>query len=187
MAESKNNVVIHGFSGKFGDLIVFRQKAGKTIAAKPPREQTQEGSVAQQAVRDKFQRAVIYAKTAIAEPLKKEAYEEVARDGQSAYNVAIADFFNAPDIDEIDVSGYTGQPGQRIRIKVLEDFEVVGVSVTIHNNDGSLLEEGDAAQGVDNSEWIYTTSAVNANLAGDKITVIARDTPANLSTEVKTL
>ena len=34
MAESKNNIITHGLSGKIGDLIVFSQRDGKTFAAK---------------------------------------------------------------------------------------------------------------------------------------------------------
>jgi len=31
MAESKNNVITHGLSGKLGDLIVFRNWNGKLL------------------------------------------------------------------------------------------------------------------------------------------------------------
>ncbi|SDF09761.1 hypothetical protein SAMN05421825_1031 [Epilithonimonas hungarica] len=33
MAESKNNIITHGLSGKVGDLIVFRQRSGDTIVS----------------------------------------------------------------------------------------------------------------------------------------------------------
>ena len=55
----------------------------------------------------------------------------------------------------------------------------------IENEDGSLVEEGLA---IDNgAEWIYTATANNADLSGDKITVQATDNPANLSEMIKTL
>ncbi len=31
MAQSKNNIITHGLSGKVGDIIVFSQRGGKTI------------------------------------------------------------------------------------------------------------------------------------------------------------
>ena len=34
MAKQTNNVITHGLSGKVGDLLVFRQRAGKTVIAK---------------------------------------------------------------------------------------------------------------------------------------------------------
>jgi len=37
----------------------------------------------------------------------KEAYQSAAEEGESAYNVVVADFLNVPSINEIDVSKYT--------------------------------------------------------------------------------
>lgn len=56
-------------------------------------------------------------------------------------NVAVADFFNAPNIQEIDVSAYTGQIGSVIRVRATDDFNVNDVFVHITNADGSLVEE----------------------------------------------
>jgi hypothetical protein len=187
MSISKNNDVIHGMSGKFGDMIVFRQRSGKTIASRAPGEVTGEPSANQQAHRQRFQRAILYGRTAIADPLVKQAYAAKAENGASAYNVAVADYFNAPDIVEVDTSGYTGQPGQRIHIKVVDDFEVTGVSVMIHNADGTLQEEGDAVQNANTVDWTYTATSVNGSLSGDKITITATDTPSNVSKEERTL
>jgi hypothetical protein len=183
MAESKNNVITHGLSGKFGDLVVFRQKAGKTLATKAPGERNTEPSPAQLAVRQRFQSASVYAKSVNADPAAKEQYAAVAENGQTAYNVAFADFFRAPDILEIDLSAYNGQAGQPIRVKVTDDFKVKTVKIQIHNADGSLVEEGLALQTGDGPDWTYTTMAINASLSGDKITVMATDNPANLTTE----
>lgn len=187
MAESKNNVIVHGFTGKFGDLLVFRQVAGKTIASKAPAAPQGEPSEKQLAVRARFQQAVLYGRAVLADPATKKTYADAAPNGQSAYNVAVADFFQAPDIAEIDVSGYTGQPGQVIKIKVTDDFKVKTVKLTIQNEDGSLVEEGDAVQLGNSADWTYTATAPNANLTMDKITVTATDNPANLTTEEKTL
>ena len=38
MAESKNNIVSHGLSGKVGDLLVFSQRNGKTVVSKVPKD-----------------------------------------------------------------------------------------------------------------------------------------------------
>ena len=40
MAESKNNVLTHGLSGKVGDLIVFRVRGNKTFVSSKPKERT---------------------------------------------------------------------------------------------------------------------------------------------------
>lgn len=187
MAHSRNNVIVHGFSGKFGEMLVFRQKDGKTLATQAPGERTQPPSAKQQEVLDKFQRAVIYGKTVMADPMMKQAYKDKAGPGESAYNVAIADFFKAPNIDNVDLSGYTGQAGQQIKITVTDNFEVIAVSVSIENEDGTLQEEGDANQQNNKLEWIYTTSTTNSSLSGDKITITARDNPANVTKKEQTV
>jgi hypothetical protein len=187
MAESKKNDVTLGMSGKFGEMFVFRQKDGKTIASRAPGPRTGEPTADQQAVRGKFQLAVIYGKTVMANELLKHDYKSRAEPGQTAYNVAIADYFQAPDIVEVDLSQYTGQIGQQIRIRVTDDFEVTSVAVTIHNQDGTLQEEGDAAMTPNKLDWIYTANSTNASLSGDKITIMATDTPANMTKKEQVL
>lgn len=181
MAESKNNIITHGLSGKVGDLIVFSQRNGKTIVSRAPRDKTTEDTDNQKAHKRKFQRAILYSKGVMSDQDTKEDYTEKAdrSRGITAHNVAVADFLNAPDIDSIDASAYTGNVGDVIKIVALDDFAVKMVIVKIENGDGTLVEEG---QAVDNgAEWIYTATANNADLSGDKITVTATDNPDNLT------
>jgi hypothetical protein len=181
MAKSKNNVITHGLSGKIGDMLVFSQRAGKTIVGKLPDRSHTQSSSKQQSITKKFQEAVIYAKAAIKDPATKAAYDAVTTEGQSAYNVAIADLFNAPDIESIDLSGYTGKPGETIQIVATDDFMVKEVSVAIYNPDGSLVENGLAVADATHNHFIYTTTAINADLNGDKIVIKASDLPGNLT------
>lgn len=181
MAESKNNIVTHGLSGKLGDLIVFRQRAGKTILSSKPKERTGEPSAAQQQVRERFQQAIIYGKAVLADAASKSAYEAAADGGKSAYNVAVADFFNAPDIHEVDVTGYTGATGSKIRVKITDDFEVKSVRVKIENPDNTLVEEGAASLDANGIDWFYTATVENTPVSGDKITITATDLPRNTS------
>lgn len=186
MSISKNNVVIHGFSGKFGDLIVFRQRAGKTLASPPPKESSKPPSEKQQAHKQKFQKAILYGKTIQSDPEKKAEYQAQAELDQSAFNVAVADFLQAPDIHEIDLSTFTGAQGQGIRIRVTDDFKVKAVEVSLFTLDGNLVETGQAIASSDGDNWIYTT-VTSAIMDGGKIVVRASDNPANLTTEEITL
>lgn len=187
MAESKNNIVTHGLSGKVGDLLVFSQRNGKTIVSKAPKERTGELSDKQEVQKLKFQRAVLYAKAVMNNPDKKQMYETMSDDskGISAYNVAVADLLNAPKIQEINLSAYTGNPGDTIRIIATDDFEVLLVTVKIENADGSLVEEGNAVS--NGAEWIYTATVLNSDLSGDKITITASDRPVNMTEKSETL
>lgn len=70
----------------------------------------------------------------------------MAKDGESAYNVAVADFLNAPDIKEVDFSKYTGEVGSQITICAIDDFKVTDVQVEIFDSTGVLVERGGALQ-----------------------------------------
>ena len=183
MAESKNNVVTHGLSGKVGDMLVFSQRHGKTFVSRKPRiKEDRQATAEQQQHQQRFQQAIIYAKSAITDGSTKAAYDAVKQPGQSAFNVAVADLFNAPDIESIDISGYNGNIGDNIIIRAMDDFMMASVQVTITNADGSEVESGNAVQDASNAlNWTYTATQNNTTLAGDKITVLASDMPGNLT------
>lgn len=181
MAKSKNNVITHGLSGKIGDLLIFRQVHGQTVVSKvaePPTTTSEK----QAAHRKRFQQAVLYAKAAVESPETGKLYKAAAKKGKRVFNLAVADFFNAPDIDSIDVSEYSGNAGDRILVTATDDFAVKSVSVRIVNADGSLVEDGEAVQST-GALWIYTAAQNNENLEGDKIVITVADLPGNLSSE----
>ncbi|MDR2026537.1 MAG: hypothetical protein LBQ01_03140, partial [Prevotellaceae bacterium] len=123
MAKSKNNVVTYGLSGKIGDLLIFRQVGGKTVVSKIA-EQPDTASEKQLKQRKRFQQAAIYAKAAVKDVQTGDLYSAVAKKKKdiTAYNVAVADFFNAPDIETVDLSSYKGAAGDEIRIVASDDF-----------------------------------------------------------------
>jgi hypothetical protein len=178
MAKQSSNVVTHGLRGKIGDLLVFRQLHGQTVISKVP-QPSKKLSGKQKEYRKHFQQAVIYAKTATADPVTKEAYRSAATKGLTAYNVAVADMLNAPGIENIDLSNYAGHAGDTIRITVKDDFFVKEVKVAIVNDDASLVEEGKAIPDPSGLSWTFTATQNNENTGGDKITVTASDLPGN--------
>lgn len=177
MAESMNNPITHGLSGTIGDVIVFRQRAGKTVVANVPRKSKIPPSKEQQQTRIEFKLASIYATTALKDPKTKEIYESKAKPGQSARNVAIADFFHLPEISNVDVSGYEGKVGDMISMRVMDDVMVTAVLVTIYNSDGSLLEEGAALMEDNGLDFVYTATKDNSAVKGSKVTITATDLP----------
>jgi hypothetical protein len=180
MAKQEGNVVTHRLSGKIGDLLVFRQRAGKTVVAKTPTV-SNKVTEAQLAQRRKFQRAVAYAGGVATDPELRDAYAGKTKPGQTFYNLAVADYLHAPDIELIDLSGYHGNPGDVIRIEATDDFAVREVKVVITNPDGILVEEGFAKPEPSGYEWTYTATATNNDLSGDRIDVFASDTPGNIA------
>ena len=103
--------------------------------------------------------------------------------GTSVYNLALADYCKVPEISTIDTTNYQGQSGDQIRVRAIDNFRVVEVSVSIHDAADTLLESGIATLSENNIDWIYNTTTLNSNLAGTKITAEAKDTPGNRTVE----
>lgn len=182
MAEVKSNVATKGLSGMIGKTLVFRQSFGKTYVSAAPVISDREPTEGQQEQRLRFQEAVFYAKAAILDPVSKTAYQAVAQKRQrSAYSVAVADYFHAPAIKEVDLGAYTGAAGDPISIKVTDDFKVKWVTVEIYQSDGTLLEQGAAVESPDGLSWVYTATVENSSREGDRIVVKASDLPGNVS------
>ncbi|MDR0606325.1 MAG: hypothetical protein LBG80_18770 [Bacteroidales bacterium] len=186
MAKQKRNLLTQGMSGKIGG-IVFRQKDGQTIISIAPEKKTKEPSEKQKKHQERFQKATIYAKKVMANLKKKAAYEEAAKEKKATvYTIAVADFLNSPDIQEVDLTGYTGEIDSEITIVAVDDFLVAGVHVEIYLMDGSLLEEGEAVE-VAKNVWVYKATQNSQDLTGAKIIVSASDLPGNITKEDITL
>lgn len=187
MTKIKNNPLLKGASGMLGDVIVFREYRGKLIMANRPKKgetPTEQQRIAKQ----RFIRAVHYGKQQIADPLTKAEYATaIGNRSPSAYSAAVNDYLTAPVIDLVDVSGYHGSVGDVIAITA-SDFKVVAVRVTITDNTGALIEQGEALlQPGALDGWRYTATADNVALAGTKIVVSVSDKPGNVTSAEKLL
>ncbi len=187
MAKQAKNIVMHGASGKLGETLVIRQRGGQTILSQAPGPRTKEPSEGQKAHQRRFQQAVLYARMQMADEAAKAEYAAKATKLESAYNVAVGDFFHAPNIDEIDVSHYRGAVGESIRVRVTDDFQVQQVQLAIYNADGSLVETGDAAKQANEIDWVYTATVANDSTVGDRMVIRASDQPGNIAEEEQAL
>ena len=182
MASTQNNYVTHGLRGQVGELFVFKTVNGKTIVAAPPRKSNHEPTEKQLKLQNLFQEAVIYGKTVMVTPELNTIYKTALPEGGSVYQVALADFLNAPKIKEVDVTKYVGDPGNTIRIRATDDFMVKTVDVTITNEDGSLIEAGEAIKQANGVDWLFTATVKKDSLTGNKIVIRAMDLPGNITT-----
>ncbi len=125
-----------------GEIVVKRNKAGRAyISKKPDFGPDRVFSEAQKAQQGRFRDAVAWAKDAArVEPIYARLAEGTSR---TAYNVAIRDWFNPPVVEEINVGGYTGQAGEVIRARVVDDVRVVRVEVRVVGAEGVVVEEGE--------------------------------------------
>lgn len=189
MAKSRDNVVMDGASGKVGRNLVFRQRGDQTIIAKRPRVVAggREVSEKQQQVQNRFLNASLYAKKAIKDEELKHAYQMKANINQSAYNVAVKDFFTNPEVRLLNDDGYEGNIGDDITFLVRDVLKVTDIEFEILDQDEVLIESGPAEPtDEDNTGWKYTASAENADYPNAIYRITMVDTPKNVTEVIKT-
>ena len=82
-----------------------------------------------------------YAKEATKTSPTKEVYEELAEDKRKyPMNVAVADFFHAPEIKEVNLEEYNGKTGDMVRVTARDDVQVTRVAVLISDEAGNEVE-----------------------------------------------
>ena len=185
MAKVKLNPVLEAIRGKVGDLVFRRLDSEEFVGRMPDRTGIQP-TANQLAQQERFRLAVLYGKAALADPDTKAIYEAAAdRKGEPVFALTVGDFLNAPAVNEIDLSGYTGQTGQTIRVRASDDVEVRGVTVTIRNQIGTVLEQGNAVWIIANGAWGYTTTTTVAQGQSVSIEVSATDRPGHKTTKIQ--
>jgi hypothetical protein len=173
----KLNPMFEQVSGQLGEM-VFRELRGETVVSRKPIV-TAEPSADQLAHRELFKQAAAYGKSVMADANTRALYEEAAKiKNIPVFALTIADFFNAPVIDSLDLSEYNGQAGSLIRISARDDFGVASVYVSILNGQNNPVESGNAVETAAGSgQWVYT--ATGAVSQGTTVTVnaVATDRP----------
>lgn len=151
MAKVKDNPITEGISGKLGKRLFFRRlRNGTTLLCMVPDFSNRVFSEEQLAHQSRFQQAAAYARVAAK---TYPIYAEVARQTQQpAYNIALSDWFHAPVIHEVQ------RQGGRILINASDNVQVTKVRITILDEQGQTLEQGDASA-IDDSWWEFETTA----------------------------
>ena len=185
MAKVKLNPVMEQVRGKIGDL-VFKRYEDRVIIARNPDRDGLIPSAVQTGQRERFRQAAAYGKSAFADPAQKALYEAAAKvRREPAFAVAVSDYLNAPVVDPLDLTQYTGQVGQPIIVRARDDFAVTAVNVTIKDNAGAVIEQGPAS--LELGVWRYVTTDVLPTERPVTIEAIATDRPGNQTTRVHTL
>ena len=179
MAKVKLSPALTAIHGKLGEM-VFKRFNHQEIVARPPDRTGIVPTENQLAQQDRFRLAALYGKAVLADPVSKAIYEDAAaRKGVPAFALTVGDFLNAPIVDEIDLSGYTGKIGDKIGVRASDDVEVHGVSVTIREQGGAVIEEGDAVFSQATATWTYTATTALAQGQAVSIDVSATDRPGH--------
>ncbi len=160
MAKVRLNPVLEQIRGQVGDL-VFKRYGDEVVISRKPDASEVEPTAAQLAHRQRFRQATLYGKMVMADPEAKALYEQVAKaKGQPLFSLTVADFYHAPSVDEVDLSGYAGRVGDPVVVLASDDFQVVSVAVSVSDAAGNPIESGAASEDPPRSgRWLYNASA----------------------------
>lgn len=182
MAKVKLNPIVESVRGGVGDL-VFRKLNGDTVLSGKPDFTNVVASPDQEAHRTRFKQAVAYGRMVLADEDAREDYDEAALvKGKSAFALMVADFMNAPSIDEVDVSEYGGLANQFIYIRTSDDFTVEEVQVRILDINGAELESADADFDSETNRWVYESQTNLTPSTTIRIEVTVTDRPGGTTT-----
>lgn len=94
MARVKKNVVTYGLSGNIDKQIVFKTRNGKTFTSAYPDMSKVVPSEKQLAEKSRFAAAVQYARSVLADPVKKAAVAARTPQGKLVYHQAIREYLD---------------------------------------------------------------------------------------------
>jgi hypothetical protein len=184
MAKVKLNPIIEQVRGQIGDL-VFKRYNDEVVIARKPELDGLDPSAAQLAARERFRQAVLYGKVVMGDPAAKAVYDAAAKTKQQpVFSLAVADFFNTPEIVEVDMAGYGGAVDDEIVVYAADDFAVAGVEITLADDGGSAIESGLAVETPAGSgRWVYAATAAVSPGTTVRLTTTVHDRPGNTATD----
>jgi hypothetical protein len=99
MAKIILNPIVQSAHGKMGNIVFRRSHTGEMCITKVPDMSNVKWSESQQSNRQRFKRAVAYAKAAMAEPTVRAVYVEIAaQKNKRPFDMAVSDYCKGNDL-----------------------------------------------------------------------------------------
>lgn len=180
MRRVNSNALSKGLSGVSGKRVLRRQ-AIRTDRGSRPTARIRELSEKEKVQRERFRRAVAYAKAKMFDPAAKAEYEQLARRKGfvSAFIAAISDYLKPASMAVLKTQRYTGKVNDPVIVKVNDDLKVASLRVTITRADGTTVEGGSGQFDPTANEWRYLATVDNLALQGTAINAVAVDRLGN--------
>ncbi|MBN2613764.1 MAG: hypothetical protein JXB00_19560 [Bacteroidales bacterium] len=178
MARVKKGSVVKGLSGRVGKSLVFKTYGDITIVSKYPDMSKVVPTEKQKNENGKFRDAMAWVKVQMSDQEIKQLYKAKTNGLQRPHNIALADYYNPPVINSVEVSIAQPSKADQVLIDATDDFMVTRVEVEIKDANGNQTEKGMALHMRDN-KWLYAVKRIYPSSAGLKITVRAWDRPEN--------
>jgi hypothetical protein len=161
------NQLIEAFHGKLGDLVFRQMPDGSVVVSRVPRYDKRKATPKQKAHRQRFRESASYGRWAAK---YHTIYAELAEGTEkSAYNFAVSDWFNPPVIHRIE------RREGRILVEACDNIKVTKVRVTVLDDEGQVLEKGEAVRGA-GDWWEFACQS-----EGKRIMAEAWDLPGHLT------
>lgn len=142
MAKVTFNQLIELLQGGIGGLVFRQMPDGTFIVSGAPRHNKRKTTAKQKAHRQRFRQAARRARWLAHE---HPIYARLAKGTwKSPYNFALSDWFHPPEIHQIK-----RQKGQ-ILVEATDNIMVARVRVTIRDEQGKVIESGEATKGKGN-------------------------------------
>jgi hypothetical protein len=182
MAKVRLNPILERLSGAVGGL-VFRQYGDGVVIARKPSFEGAEWSEAQLAARERFRQGALYGKAALADPAARAFYQAAAETrGKPVFSLMVADYLNAPSIEQIEMDGYAGNAGDEIVVIAHDDLGVTGVTVRVADDGDYPIEIGAAVESPAGSgRWVYRAQTTVESGMTVQVTATATDRPGGLA------
>ena len=65
----------------------------------------------------------------------------------------VSNYLTPPTIDHVELEGYQGRVGDRIRVLATDSIEVMDVTITVRARDGKVIESARASR--DHDVWVF--------------------------------
>ena len=182
MTNDYRNIPIQGLIDLLGQQSEnCKTCSGKTLlVGKPAFNDGGESAQTEVTPQVALRRATTYATFA----RNQDTYVNKAHDKTvTPYTIAISDWFCAPTVLLVSVDAWTGRPGQTIRVKARDNIRVASVTIVIRDEEGNVLETGEAVSSkAGNTWWKYTTKVSISMKPFPRVEATARDLAGNQNT-----
>ncbi|MCF6402866.1 hypothetical protein L3C95_10050 [Chitinophaga filiformis] len=168
MAIVKDNILLQFVRGTLGKQLTIYERNGQIIMATKRGPSRKKPTQKQLEARERMTIASARAQLMMADPEVKAYNASLAGPGQNAYNMAVKDAYNSPEIQSIRLEK------EEVVVTAKNEFRVAEVEVKVVDADGVVTESGRAVLGWNGVDWHYKATALPA---GGKVVVEVENLP----------
>jgi hypothetical protein len=131
MAKTNRIFLTFSYAGKVGKQYSLKNRGNQSFIASLPKKAKKaspEVQLTREALKEKFQRAILYAKTVKAHnPALMEQNAAMRKETQSAFNVAFLDAYNGPKLADLRTDEYEGVAGRELMVMATDNFKISAI------------------------------------------------------------